>query len=110
MANHDTLFLFMNESHRKINREWSFFLDKGAQASRNGHERVVRVLLEAGADVNAAAGRGGIFSGTALQGASRNGHERVVRVLLEAGADVNAAAGGRGFSGTALQQASRNGH
>jgi hypothetical protein len=76
-------------------------------ASEFGHEQVVRLLLQAGAGVNAAGGGG--YSGTALQRASENGHEQVVRLLLEAGADVNAAGGGR-YSSTALQQASRGGH
>ena len=49
---------------------------------------VVRLLLEAGDDVNAANTAGC----TAMMGASHYGDVEVVRWLLEAGADVNAAA------------------
>ncbi|PCD38699.1 hypothetical protein AU210_007164 [Fusarium oxysporum f. sp. radicis-cucumerinum] len=76
-------------------------------ASAGGHIQVVERLLEAGADVNAAAtvseGR------TALQAASEGGHIQVVDRLLEAGANVNtAAAKYRGR--TALQAASEGGY
>jgi hypothetical protein len=50
-------------------------------ASEFGHEQVVRLLLEAGADVNAGAGG---YGGTALQRASEGGHEQVVRLLVAA--------------------------
>ena len=51
-------------------------------ASWNGHEAVVRLLLEYKADPNRPGGRG-----YPLQAASWNGHEAVVRLLLEHGAD-----------------------
>jgi ankyrin repeat protein len=56
-------------------------------AARGGHEGVVRLLLERGAEIDArnpgsAAGR------TALVGAAEKGHEGVVRALLERGADA----------------------
>ncbi|KAM0540192.1 hypothetical protein ACHAO7_011433 [Fusarium culmorum] len=76
-------------------------------ASEGGHVKIVERLLEAQADVNAAASRDG--GRTALQAASEGGHIQVVERLLEAQADVNAAAsrdGGR----TALQAASAGGH
>ncbi|KAL2062645.1 hypothetical protein VTL71DRAFT_5717 [Oculimacula yallundae] len=65
-------------------------------ASRAGHERIVRVLLEAGADVNftfslsdtGIGGDGDGDKGSALLAASRNGWSEVMRVLLEAGARV----------------------
>jgi ankyrin repeat protein len=47
---------------------------------------VVKLLLDAGANVNA---QGGHY-GNALQAASLPGHESVVKLLLEAGANVNA--------------------
>jgi ankyrin repeat protein len=68
-----------------------------------GHERVVQILLEKGAEVNA---QGGEY-GNALQAASRYGHEKVVQILLEKGAEVNAQGGGYG---NALQAASGYGH
>ena len=54
-----------------------------------GHEAVVRLLLEKGANVNAEGGK----YGNALQAASFGGHEAVVRLLLEKGANVNAEGG-----------------
>ena len=54
-------------------------------AAENGHEAVVRLLLEngAGVDVKSSNGR------TALNEAAAGGHEAVVRLLLENGAGVN---------------------
>ncbi|KAJ6580363.1 ankyrin repeat-containing domain protein, partial [Mycena vulgaris] len=72
-------------------------------ASQEGHEPVVRFLIEKGADVN---GEGGNY-GTALQAASAGGHEPVVRFLIEKGADMTAEGG---YYGTALQAASTEGH
>jgi ankyrin repeat protein/aminoglycoside phosphotransferase (APT) family kinase protein len=72
-------------------------------ASAGGHETVVKMLLDAGADVNA---QGGEY-GNALQAASRESHETVVKMLLDAGADVNAQGG---YYGSALQAASAGGH
>ena len=78
----------------------------GGQALRNassrGREDIVRLLLDKGADVN----EGGP-KGTALQEASQNGHEQIVRLLLDKGANINE--GGK-YVGTALREASRNGH
>ena len=51
-------------------------------ASSNGHEKIVRLLLENGADVNMQ----GPGCKSALQAASSNGHENIVRLLLENGA------------------------
>lgn len=52
-------------------------------ASDGGHDVIVRLLLEHGADVNAQYGR-------ALRAASDGGHDIVVRLLLEHGADMHA--------------------
>ena len=67
-------------------------------ASIKGHTEVVNVLLEKGADVDAAA-----MGQTALHYASVWGHPPVIRLLLDAGADIEAKAG-RGE--TALWKAS----
>ncbi|KAL2046066.1 hypothetical protein N7G274_001513 [Stereocaulon virgatum] len=72
-------------------------------ASSGGHNFIVQMLLEKGADVNA---QGGLY-GNALQAASYKGHDQLVQMLLEKGADVNAQ-GGR--YGNALQAASCEGH
>lgn len=55
-------------------------------ASRNGHQGVVQILLDRGADVNAV---GGEYE-TALHAASAHGHVTVVQMLLDWGADINA--------------------
>ncbi|KAM0714686.1 hypothetical protein Q7P37_009703 [Cladosporium fusiforme] len=72
-------------------------------ASYHGHKRNVRILLDAGLDVNA---EGGDY-GTALQAASSGGHKEIVQLLLDKGADVNAEGG---YYGTALRAASSGGH
>lgn len=71
--------------------------------SLGGHEQVVQMLLDRGADVNAL---GGLY-GNPLQAASLGGHEKVVQMLLDQGADVNAQSG---EFGSALQAASSKGH
>ena len=53
-------------------------------ASEGGHEKVVKMLLEKGADVNAEIR----IYGNALLAASEGGHEKVVQMLLEKGANV----------------------
>jgi ankyrin repeat protein len=57
-------------------------------ASLHGHEAIVKMLLENGADVNAKGG-----NDSALQMASSKCHEAIVKMLLEHGADVNAPRG-----------------
>jgi hypothetical protein len=64
-----------------------------------GHEAVVKMLLNKGAEINAQGGR----YGNALQAASSRGHEAVVKMLLNKGAEVNAQGG---YYGDALQAAS----
>ncbi|KAH8727407.1 ankyrin repeat domain-containing protein [Phaeosphaeriaceae sp. PMI808] len=83
-------------------------------AAEHGHQRMVKLLLDAGAEINAQGRRYGIALqeagrryGNALQAASAGGHEQVVKLLLDAGAKVNAQ--GR-FHGNALQAASAGGH
>ena len=51
-------------------------------ASSGGHEAIVKLLLEKGADVNA---QGGEY-GNALQAASSGGHEATVKLLVDRGA------------------------
>jgi tetratricopeptide (TPR) repeat protein len=72
-------------------------------ASDQGHDKIVQMLLEKGADVNAEGG----FYGYALQAASAKGYEKIVQMLLDKNADVNAQGGG---FGSALQAVSATGH
>lgn len=58
-------------------------------ATRQGHDRLARVLLEHGAGPNERDSNGQ----TALHVAAHHGHERLARVLLEHGADVDAVDG-----------------
>ncbi|KAG9640651.1 hypothetical protein KCU64_g12876, partial [Aureobasidium melanogenum] len=71
--------------------------------SAGGHDKIVQMLLDSGADVNA---QGGEY-GNALQAASAGGHEKMVQMLLDRGADANAQGGDYG---NALQAASGEGH
>ena len=73
-------------------------------AAGNGNERIVRLLLAAGADVNAAK----LVSGhTALHIAAEAGHLKILRILVDAGADVNAELSG---GETPLHLAAEKGH
>ncbi|KAK0624460.1 Ankyrin repeat [Lasiodiplodia hormozganensis] len=64
-------------------------------AAFEGHEEIVKALLEEGRDPNATGG----YFGTALQAAAAGGSPRVVQRLLDDGADPNTAGG---FFKTAL--------
>jgi len=55
-------------------------------AAEGGHEAVVRLLLEKGADIEAK----DEFEETALIKAAEYGYEAIVRLLLEKGADIEA--------------------
>ncbi len=57
-----------------------------ANPSVTDHPEVVQLLLQRGADVNAATESGFV----ALFWAARYGHEKVVKALIDKGADVNA--------------------
>jgi hypothetical protein len=77
-------------------------------AAKNGHEAVVKLLLETGkVDVDS---KGNLSRRTPLSWAAENGHEAVVKLLLETGrVDVNSKEdnyGGR----TPLSWAAENGH
>jgi hypothetical protein len=72
-------------------------------ASEGGHEAVVELLLDKGANVNA---QGGDY-GNALQAASQGGYKAIVKLLLDKGANVNAQGG---VYGNALYAASEGGH
>ena len=73
------------------------------QAAYYGHEAVVQVLVDNGADVEAE----GLEGETALHQAAYYGPEAMVRLLVENGADVTATSDG---GETALHQAAMDGH
>ena len=76
------------------------------QAASGGHTAVIRLLLAAGAKVDAPEDEGQ----TALMLAASGGDMATVRLLLEAGADKSYRAGPGSFEGTAADVASRAGH
>jgi ankyrin repeat protein len=71
-------------------------------ASGQGHVRVVEVLLDAGASINAWSTVCSNTSGTALMIACINGHEDVVRLLLSRGARMTVF-NSDGLEGSALK-------
>ncbi|KAL0631724.1 hypothetical protein Q9L58_009399, partial [Maublancomyces gigas] len=84
----------------------SLFLDAMRLAAEYGHQAVLKILLENGADLN---GRAGTGEQTPLQATSGRGHLAIVDFLLAAGAEINAAAADNGGC-TALQSAAGVGH
>jgi ankyrin repeat protein len=88
-------------------------LDKGAgiyaedgrlllMAAESGQQKVLRLLLEKGADVNAI----DEWCNTPLTWAASRGDEMMVQLLLEKGADIEA----KSYDGTALHAAAHEGH
>jgi ankyrin repeat protein len=72
------------------------------RAASHGHDTVVQLLLDRGADVNAA----DLYRRTPLHCASKNSHLEVVRLLLDQGANIDAA---NREGSTPLHEASQNG-
>lgn len=62
-------------------------------AAAQGHYEVLQELLGRGADVNALTTHENFLEGTALQGATVTGQTEIVRLLLESGADPNHGSG-----------------
>ena len=87
----------------------SFFFDESLQSTGRAferHERAVRLLVEAGADLENLP-----YHYTPLAYASYQGNERVVRYLIERGARVNAdAQAGGTYINTPLMMAAIQGH
>ncbi|KAJ7019592.1 ankyrin repeat domain-containing protein [Mycena alexandri] len=95
----DTVKFCLDQASLQLNSEHPEIV----VASYYGHAEIVRILLEKGADVDAAGG----FYGSSLQAAADRGHREIVGILLEKGANVYAA-GGR--YGSSLQAAAAGGH
>jgi hypothetical protein len=73
-------------------------------AAENGHEAVMRLLLDKGADMES---KDAEYSQTPLSWAAENGHEAAVRLLVDKGADLEPESKDRQ---TPLWLAARNGH
>ena len=71
---------------------------------RTGHEAVVKLLLEKGADVES---KDRCMAGRRCRGLRENGHEAVVKLLLEKGADVESK--DQTYGQTPLSWAAENG-
>ena len=74
-------------------------------AAENGHEAVVKLLLEKGAELET---KDLHYGRTPLLYAARNGHEAVVKLLLEKGAELETK--NDAYGGTPLSYAAENGH
>ena len=72
------------------------------KAASGGHTRIVKFLLEEGAEVDNGEGDGDSY--TALTLAVTQGHAEIVKMLLKAGADINI----RCYEGTPLEIARKN--
>ena len=73
-------------------------------AAENGHEVVVKLLLEKGAELETK----DIIGWTPLSRAARNGHEAVVKLLLEKGAELETK--DKKYGRTPLSRAAENGY
>ena len=82
--------LALNEEPKEAFRIWGEF--PLFNAIEHGDPEIVRLLVNTGAEVNAAAGFGG---NTALHEAVAQGNSEIVQVLVNAGADI----GSEGFMG-----------
>jgi hypothetical protein len=67
-----------------LNAQSEYYGNALQAASAGGHDKVVRMLIDTGANVNAQGGH--YFYGNALQEASVGGHDKVVQILKDAGA------------------------
>ena len=92
-----------SEPSETVNAQGGRYGNALKAAANRGHESIVQMLLDRGADVNAQGGK----CGNALQAAAEEGHESIVKMLLDRGANVNTR-GGR--YGNALKAAANRGY
>ena len=80
-----------------------------AVGSYTANTEIVKILLQAGADVNVKGRRYDWqkYDETALMWAAEKGHGEIVRILVQAGADLDT---GAGATGTALIKAAQGGY
>lgn len=74
-------------------------------SSRNGHEEVVKMLLEMGVAFDS---KSTIYSTTPLSSAAKNGHDAIVKLLLEKDVDIESK--DMIHNRTPLSWAAKNGH
>ncbi|PFH59149.1 hypothetical protein XA68_12752 [Ophiocordyceps unilateralis] len=99
MEKEDTVEFLLNTCQADPDATGEDFGNALTAAAFHGAEKIVQMLLKAGANVNSP-------NGWALQEAAAEGNLNVVRILLDRGADVNAVIENEDFEdGTALQGA-----
>src|SRR5271154_16362 len=88
--------VYAQDGHGKTPMSW---------AANNGHSKVVKLLLEKGAEVDA---KDKEWGNTPISRAANNGHSKEVKLLLEKGAEVDAKDNEGGH--TRISRAANNGH
>ncbi|PHH65731.1 hypothetical protein CDD81_1458 [Ophiocordyceps australis] len=99
MEKEDTVKFLLETCHASPEATGEEFGNALTAAAYDGVEKIVLMLLDAGAEVNSP-------NGWALQEAAAQGNLNIVKILLDRGAEVNAEINNGGFPpGTALQGA-----
>ncbi|KAK6525192.1 hypothetical protein TWF694_005338 [Orbilia ellipsospora] len=89
MGNYELCKWLVDVGNCDINQSRGRFGQPIHIASRLGHAKVVKFLIEQNTDINTSSGE----YGTPLQAATYGGHKDIVRLLLDHGANVNAQGG-----------------
>ena len=99
--------LTLDELCTKVNHQGRFFDTALQAACFYGHFEIIKMLVDAGANVNTVGGAWGTALQAACYYAGRNGSLETIEMLLEAGSSINAQGG---FFGNALQAACSRGN